>query len=34
MHPREFWWLYESKIPPDKRISADDKWAELYNLLD
>ena len=34
MHPREFWLLYESKVPEEQRISEDDKWAELYEWLD
>lgn len=30
LHPDEFWWLYEAKMPPDEA----EKWAELYALLD
>jgi hypothetical protein len=34
MHPREFWWFFESQIPPDQLIPPDDKWGELYALLE
>jgi len=33
MHPQEFWWLYEAKIPAEERLSFKDKWGELYSLL-
>lgn len=26
LHPEEFWWLYESKMPPPP----EDRWARLY----
>lgn len=32
MHPTEFWWLYESKIPEDKRPKPVD-YDSLYKLL-
>lgn len=34
MHPREFWWLYEAKTPPDLLMGPDAKWAEIDELLE
>jgi len=29
LHPQEFWWLYEAKMPPNQN----EKYQELYELL-
>jgi hypothetical protein len=33
MHPNEWWLFYESKIPADAKLTADEKWQELYEML-
>jgi hypothetical protein len=30
MHPIEFWWMWDAKVPPEMM---EDKWANLYEKL-
>tara|TARA_R110002020_G_scaffold475207_1_gene709087 strand:+ start:8049 stop:8192 length:144 start_codon:yes stop_codon:yes gene_type:complete len=32
--PTELWWIYEAKIPEDQRLTPDEKWGSLYEMLD
>lgn len=34
MSPMEFWWLYDAKRPRSAVEAEQDKWAELYDLLE
>ena len=33
MHPDEFWWLYEAKIPAEYLVTPEEKWGDLYAML-
>jgi hypothetical protein len=34
MHPQDFWWIYESKLPADHMVTPADKWQSLYEKLE
>jgi len=34
MHPAEWWWFFEAKMPPEKMNASAHKWQELYELLE
>jgi hypothetical protein len=34
MHPQEWWWYFEAKVPEIKTIAKLPTWEELYDELD